>query len=102
MAGKNCVIIASSDFTHYLRHEEAVRKDKTAINAILSLDDSKLNELGESNSVTMCGYGPITTLLAIANSLGNLKPEFLTHKTSGDISGDKSSVVGYASILITR
>ncbi|MFI5448824.1 MAG: AmmeMemoRadiSam system protein B [Candidatus Bathyarchaeia archaeon] len=99
---KNCLIIASSDFTHYKPHDEAVRSDQTAIDAIMNLDDSKLNELGDSNKVTMCGYGPITVLLAAARKMSNVKTEFLTYKTSGDITGDKTSVVGYGSIIITR
>ena len=100
--GENCLIIASSDFTHYEPQEKAVRNDQTAIDAIMKLDDSKLNYLGESNKVTMCGYGPITVLLATAKKMGDVKAQFITHKTSGDITGDKSSVVGYASIIITR
>jgi AmmeMemoRadiSam system protein B len=100
--GKNFVIIASSDMTHYETHESASRKDKGAIDAIINLDDRTLNELGESSRVTMCGYGPITTLIAAAKMLGDVKPEFLAYKTSGDITGDKSAVVGYSSIVFTR
>ena len=100
--GKNYLIVASSDFTHYKPQDEAVRNDQTAIDAIMSLDDSKLNELGDSNKVTMCGYGPITVLMAAAIKMSNAKTEFLTYKTSGDITGDNTSVVGYGSIIITR
>jgi len=100
--GKDYVIIASSDFTHYEPHEAACKKDGIAIDAITRLDDSALNELGESNRVTMCGYGPITTLIAAAKLLGGVKAELLTHKTSGDITNDKSAVVGYTSIVFTR
>jgi len=102
MKGKNYLIIASSDFTHYKPHNEATRNDQTAIDAIMNLDDSKLNGLGESNTVTMCGYGPITVLIAAARKMSNVRTEFLSYKTSGDITGDNSSVVGYGSIIITR
>ena len=100
--GKDYVIIASSDFTHYEPHETACKRDGMAIDAIMRLDDSALNEFGESNRVTMCGYGPITTLIAAAKLLGGVKAELLTHKTSGDITNDKSAVVGYSSIVFTR
>ena len=100
--GKNAAIIASSDFTHYEPQADTNRKDREAIDAILKLDDEQLNELGESNHVTMCGYGPITTLIAAAKMLGNVKAEVLAHKTSGDITGDKSAVVGYSSLVFTR
>jgi len=100
--GNDYVIVASSDFTHYEPHDTASRKDRSAIDAILKLDDKTLNELGESNRVTMCGYGPITTLIAAAKLHAGAKAELLTYKTSGDITQDKSAVVGYSSIVITR
>jgi len=93
-------IVASSDFTHYEPHEIANRKDKTAIDAITRLDDVALNELGETSKVTMCGYGPITVLMAAGKLLGGVKAELLTHKTSGDATGDKSAVVGYTSLVL--
>jgi MEMO1 family protein len=99
---KNYVIVASSDFTHYEPHETACRKDRGAIDAILKLDDEGLNELGESNRVTMCGYGPITTLIAAAKLMTGVKAELLQYKTSGDITKDRSAVVGYSSIVFTR
>jgi AmmeMemoRadiSam system protein B len=100
--GRDVVIIASSDFTHYEPHDAAVRKDEMAIEAITRLDDGALNELGESSKVTMCGYGPITTLIAAAKLIGGVRAKLLTHKTSGDITGDKSAVVGYSSLVFTR
>jgi AmmeMemoRadiSam system protein B len=100
--GKEYAIIASSDFTHYEPHETANKKDKTAIDAILNLDDQTLNDLGESNRVTMCGYGPITTLIAASKLLGDVKVQLLSHRTSGDITNDKSAVVGYSSLVFTR
>ena len=102
LAGKDIFIVASSDFTHYEPHDSAVRKDEIAIDAITKLDDAAVNELGESSKVTMCGYGPITTLIAAAKLLGGVRAELLTHKTSGDITGDKSAVVGYSSLIFLR
>ena len=100
--GENYAIIASSDFTHYEPQETANEKDNTAIEAILRLDDQALNDLGETSRVTMCGYGPITTLIAAAKLITGVKAELLTHKTSGDITQDTSAVVGYSSIVFTR
>jgi len=100
--GTDAVILASSDFTHYEPHDVANRKDQSAIDAILNLDDSNLNRLGDTGAVTMCGYGPITTLLAACQMVGGIRPELLAHKTSGDITGDKSSVVGYSAIAFYR
>lgn len=99
---KDFLILASSDFTHYEPHDSASRKDKLVIDAITRLDDAALNELGDSSRVTMCGYGPITTLIAAAKLMGGVKAELLAYRTSGDITGDKNAVVGYSSILFTR
>lgn len=101
-ADRNVAIIASSDFTHYESQDAASKKDGGAIEAILKLDDEQLNELGESGHVTMCGYGPITTLMAISKFLNGVHPELLAYKTSGDITGDKSAVVGYSSLAFSR
>ncbi|HMK83928.1 MAG TPA: AmmeMemoRadiSam system protein B [Candidatus Bathyarchaeia archaeon] len=109
---KNFVIIASSDFTHHERsftdkdEDQMLKKieedDKRAIDAISRLDDVTLNALGETQRVTMCGYGPITTLIAVAKLLGSIKTEFLEHKTSYEITRDPTYVVGYSSILFLR
>ena len=110
--GKDLVVVASSDFTHHERRigekdeEEMLARieesDKHAIDAILALDDARLNELGESQKVTVCGYGPITTLIALAKGLGSVRAELLCHRTSHDITGDASYVVGYSSIIFLR
>jgi AmmeMemoRadiSam system protein B len=109
---KDISIIASSDFTHHERgyedknEKEMLAKieagDRSAIEAITKLDDAALNELGESQKVTMCGFGPITTLIAAAKLLGSTRAEFLAHKTSYDITGDSGYVVGYSSIVFSR
>ncbi|MGA2784506.1 MAG: MEMO1 family protein [Candidatus Bathyarchaeia archaeon] len=109
---KDFIIIASSDFTHHERsitdrnEDQMLKKieedDKRAIDAITRLDEVTLNSLGETQKVTMCGYGPITTLITVAKLLGSVKAEFLTHKTSYDITRDPSYVVGYSSILFLR
>ena len=106
------VIIASSDFTHQERSSsdenenqmltKIEEQDKRAIDAIMRLDDGTLNELGETQKVTMCGYGPISTLIAVAKLLGSVKAEFLAHRTSYDVTGDSNYVVGYSSILFLR
>jgi AmmeMemoRadiSam system protein B len=100
--GKHVVVVASSDFTHYEPQPVAARKDKIAIDAIIDLDSRKLNELGESGRVTMCGYGPITALIEIAKRENDVHAELLAYHTSGDITNDTNSVVGYSAILFTR
>lgn len=102
LKGLDAVIIASSDMTHYEPHEIAEKRDKLAIDAILEMDDLKLQKVIESQNITMCGHGPVAAAIRAAKELGATKANLLGYKTSGDITGDKSSVVGYLSVSMQR
>lgn len=98
--GRDYVFIASTDFTHYEPHEIAVRKDALAIERIINIDPEGLYNVIEKYNISMCGPGPVMTLLYIAKRRGVSRAEKLAYATSGDVSGDKSLVVGYASIRV--
>jgi AmmeMemoRadiSam system protein B len=93
------LIIASSDFTHYEPNAEAHRKDLELINAISSLDVTAFYETLERLDISACGYGAIASVMIAAKELGATRGELLRYATSGDVTGDTSSVVGYASII---
>jgi len=98
--GKEVVIIASSDMSHYEPQASAQEKDMQAIEAILDLnEDELLKRVAESN-ITMCGYAPAVSLIVAARELGTTGAELVRYQTSGDVTGDYSSVVGYAGIII--
>ena len=98
---RNATLIASSDMTHYEPHEEAKKKDMEAISAILRMDEDELMEKVTSLNISMCGVAPVIMTLNAAKILGAKKTELIDYKTSGDISGDYSSVVGYGGVIIT-
>lgn len=98
--GKNILLIASSDMTHYEPQDEAEKKDRLAIDAILELNEDKLMERISRFDITMCGYAPVITMLSAAKSLGAKAAELVKYQTSGDVTGDKDSVVGYAGIIV--
>jgi AmmeMemoRadiSam system protein B len=101
-SGIDALIVASSDMTHYEPHEKAKSKDKLAIDAILELDaDVMVNRL-EKYDITMCGYAPVICLITAAREMGARVAELVKYQTSGDTSGDYSSVVGYAGIIIRK
>lgn len=93
------MLIASSDFTHYESNSEAHLKDSHLIKSILSLDISAFYSTLRQYNVSACGYGAIATIMVAAKNLGATQGELLRYATSGDVTGDKSSVVGYSSIL---
>lgn len=99
---KEVVIIASSDMTHYEPQSSAQRKDTQAIEAILDLNEDELLKRVDELNISMCGYAPTTSLISAAKELGATGAELVKYQTSGDTSGDYSSVVGYAGIIITR
>ena len=90
------LIVVSSDLSHYHPYETAIKKDKTTINAILSLDSSKLLKTGDA-----CGITGILALIMLAKK-HKWKPLLLDYRNSGDTAGDKSEVVGYAGIIFTE
>ncbi len=97
---KSVLIIASSDMTHYEPQKEAERKDKLAIAAMLELNEDKLLEMVSKFGISMCGFAPVIAMLSCAKALGAGKAELIKYQTSGNITRDFSSVVGYAGIII--
>lgn len=100
--GKNAVIIASTDFTHYESKESASKKDAIALNKIKELDGHGLADAVYDNSLTMCGFLGTAVMLEICKKLGATRAEVLTYYTSGDVTGDTSQVVGYAAASISK
>lgn len=94
------LIVASSDMTHYEPQAQAQKKDKEAIEAILELNEDKLMEKILKLNISMCGYAPVIAMLAAAKALGARSGRLIKYQTSGDVTGDTNSVVGYAGIII--
>jgi AmmeMemoRadiSam system protein B len=97
----NSVVIASSDMTHYEPAEVAKTKDQAALQAVLDLDAKGFYQTVEAQNITACGYAPITALVTYAVGV-NAKAQLLSYHNSGDITGDHSSVVGYAAVSFRK
>lgn len=96
----DALVIASSDMTHQEPHEIAKKKDRLAIERILALDEDGLFETVIGGGITMCGIFPTVAMLACTKALGASSAELALYQTSGDASGDYTSVVGYAGLLV--
>jgi AmmeMemoRadiSam system protein B len=96
---KDALLIGSSDFTHYEENEFAHRQDLALIDPILKLDVDEFYKILYERKVTACGFGAIASTMTACKELGATEGKLLKYATSGDVSGDKSSVVGYASII---
>ena len=97
---RRVVIVASTDFTHYEPQDIATKKDALAIRAILNMDEKELYTTVVNNNITMCGYGPTMAMMRAMKELGAEDVRLLAYATSGDITKDYSSVVGYASLIV--
>ncbi|MCL5876636.1 MAG: AmmeMemoRadiSam system protein B [Candidatus Bathyarchaeota archaeon] len=97
----NTVVIASSDMTHYESAKSAAAKDHAALKAVTALDAKAFFDVVEAENITACGYAPITSLITYAVGVC-AKAELLSYHNSGDITGDPSSVVGYAAVSFKK
>ncbi|HYM79073.1 MAG TPA: AmmeMemoRadiSam system protein B [Candidatus Dormibacteraeota bacterium] len=95
------LIVASSDMNHYESDVVTRVKDHRAIERILSLDPRGLFDVVTQQDISMCGFGPSVAMLTAARQLGAKSAELVKYATSGDISGDRDTVVGYAGVVVT-
>lgn len=104
--GKNVLLIASSDLSHYPSYQDAQYADSKIIEAILTGKVEELEKINQGleeegipNAVTfVCGIDAIKTIMLVFEKLGAGQIKLLNKANSGDVSGDKGRVVGYASI----
>ena len=95
---KNAIIVASSDFTHYEENSFAHQQDMALIEPILEMNIERFYQVLNERRVTACGYGAMASAMIACKNLGATKGELLSYATSGDVSGDTESVVGYGAI----
>lgn len=94
---KSYCVVASTDLSHYNTQNMANKLDNFVLGDIEDMDEFKLFEEIIKYNITMCGYGPVITTMCLSKMSGKNNSEILKYGTSGDVSGDFSSVVGYAS-----
>jgi predicted class III extradiol MEMO1 family dioxygenase len=94
------LLVASSDLSHYEEASVASRMDAVVADRIDALDANGLMDALEREPRHACGGGPIVAVLHAARSLGAMHARVVQYADSGDVSGDKSSVVGYLAAVI--
>jgi MEMO1 family protein len=98
--GDPILVIASSDMNHYESDSVTRVKDRRAIDQLLALNPRGLYDVVHKTGISMCGYGPAVAMLTAARRLGATRAELICYATSGDVSGDRDMVVGYAGIAV--
>ena len=112
LKGKNVLLVASTDMSHFPSYVEAVKADRATISAIETLDPNvvreRLDEYLERNvpglSCMLCGRGPVLVVMTVAKQLGADSVKTLKYANSGDVPiiGDKNRVVGYMAAMMYK
>ncbi len=92
---KKVLIVASSDLSHYHPDDMAKEMDARVIDCVERVSDLDLNKRLTNKTAEACGGGPIMTLMNVARARGVKVGKILKYATSGDVTGDRDSVVGY-------
>jgi hypothetical protein len=98
-AKEEVLLVTSSDMNHYEDDAMTRAKDRKAIDQLLAMDARGLCDVCRTEKISMCGLGPAVAMLTTLRELGASEPELVRYATSGDISGDRTTVVGYAGMI---
>ncbi|MBM3700068.1 MAG: AmmeMemoRadiSam system protein B [Actinobacteria bacterium] len=100
--GQDILIIASTDLSHYHPYDTAAGLDREVNNALKEFDPVKFTDAIAKDEYEMCGGGPVAATMLASKLLGAGRSEILCYKNSGDVSGDRSAVVGYVSAVFYK
>jgi len=93
------LLVISSDMNHYESDELTRAKDRKAVDRILAIDPRGLYDTVRREDISMCGYAAAVTSLVALKELGVKEATLVRYATSGDVSGERDEVVGYAGII---
>ncbi len=102
-SNERILIVASSDFSHENNYDISVNNDKKMLSFLENMELDEAEDYRQKKPVTMCGYGPVFTLLKTAQKLGKPAVDIRKYGTNIDTNPDRSGggyTVGYASILV--
>jgi AmmeMemoRadiSam system protein B len=102
LRGREAVLVASSDLSHFKDAATAAALDGVVIERVQRFDPEGLQDALDRNPEHACGGGPMVAVMRAARALGAAEGFALNYADSGDISGDKSSVVGYLAAAFGR
>jgi MEMO1 family protein len=102
LQGKNAVVVGSTDLSHFYPQPYAQRFDQRMMDAMQRLSPADMFDLETKEEGFACGLGAIAAVIRYSLLNGATGGIILKHATSGDVTGDNSSVVGYGALAITR
>ena len=102
LRGRNALLVASTDLSHFYDQKGAVVLDTEMLRRIESFSPEDVFNAEAEGQGYACGLGALTAVLWAAKNLGGKAVKVLRHATSGDVTGDFSSVVGYGAAVVLR
>lgn len=99
---KNFILVASTDLSHFYNQQTALTYDRAMLKAMEEFDPMEAFDLERAGKGFACGLGALTAILWAAKELGADTVKILRHATSGNVTGDYSSVVGYGAAVILK
>ena len=100
--GKNVLLVASTDLSHFHSYDRAVKIDQVLLEDIRAYDPEKLQQDLQEEKAEACGGGPVIAVMIASRELGANESRVLSYRNSGDVTGDRSGVVGYAAAVFYR
>jgi AmmeMemoRadiSam system protein B/AmmeMemoRadiSam system protein A len=97
---RSVLVVASTDLSHFHPYQEAKKLDQVVLDQVKDFDARGLSENLQSGKCEACGGGPVVTALLVARKLGANKSQVLHYANSGDVTGDRSGVVGYMAAAV--
>lgn len=102
LKGKNALLVASTDLSHFHHYDAAVRLDEVVLERVGAYDPEGLANDLRRGKCEACGGGPVIAVMLAAQELGANKAKVLKYMNSGDVTGDRSQVVGYMAAALYR
>ena len=99
---KNALLVASTDLSHFYDQQRANSLDAEMLRRFESFDPESIFEAERTGKAFACGHAAVAAVLWASRELGANKVQVLHHATSGNVTGDYSSVVGYGSAVILK
>lgn len=98
LPGRDALVVATTDLSHFHPYEVALKKDKGLIALFEKGNAEAIYDAYAKEEAEACGMGPVLTLILLARKMGWAGPRLVRYANSGDVTGDRSSVVGYAAM----
>jgi len=102
LQGRNAVLVASTDLSHFYTQELAKRLDSEVLRRVEAFDPQGVLDAEEEGVGFACGRGALAAVLWAAQALGADTVKVLHHATSGDVTGDYDQVVGYGAAVVIK